>query len=319
MSPNQSTVPLIVDTDMAPDDWVAILYLGLRNDIKLNAITVSGTGEAHGKKGAKNCLRLLKMINKAHIPVAFGESEPLRHSHHFPRIMRFAVDRRMFIKFPKNNREPESIDAVELLKKVLISSEEEETNILALGPLTNIANLIKKYPQVKSKIAKIYIMGGAVDVSGNIDHVSRRIDNSYAEWNVYCDPHAANVVFESNIPIFLVPLDATDKIPINKKFIQHLQSHKDNIICEFMLKIIKRFGISRIEERSIAFWDLIAAMCVNSEEIADTEFRQLRVIEKEGPQSGRIIEDPEKGTKIEVCKEVEENEYFTRFFRTILS
>lgn len=318
MEQQRDSIPLIIDTDMAPDDWVAILYLGKRKDVEIKAITISGTGEVHGKKGAKNCLRLLKMINRDNIPVAFGISKPLRYSHHFPKTMRFAVDRRLFIKFPKSKKEPKALNAIDLFKEKILNSHHKKIAILALGPLTNVANLIKQYPKVKKNISKIYIMGGAVDVPGNIAHVSRRIDNPYAEWNIYCDPHAANIVFQSEIPIFLVPLDATNKVPIGKGFIKRINKHQDNMICKFIGKIIKRLG-SRLEERNIAFWDLIAAICVNAEEIARVETRMLRVIDKEGIESGRIIEDKDKGKQVQVCKQIDKKKYNTKFFQTILS
>lgn len=309
--------PIIIDTDMAPDDWTAILYLIKRKDIDIKAINISGTGEAHGKRGAKNCLRLLELVDKSDIPVAYGESNPIECSHRFPRIMRFAIDRRLFIRFPKTNKVFEKLNAIELMNQIINKSPEKIT-ILAIGPLTNLANFLKKYPESKEKIEKIYIMGGAIDVKGNIQDVSKSIDNPYAEWNIYCDPHAANIVFQSGISILLIPLDATNQLPIDKKFVQKLKNNQENKICEFCLKIMKRFG-SRIEKGKIALWDLIAASTVYAEDIVEKEIRKVRVVEKEGSESGRIIDDVDKGAKIEVCKHVDEKEYFKRFFDTILS
>jgi len=302
---------------MAPDDWTAILYLVKRNDIDVKVITISGTGEAHGKKGAKNCLRLLELVNKSDVPVAYGKSEPLGCSHRFPRIMRFAVDRRLLIKFPKTKKKPKELNAINLMKQI-INKTQEKVGILAIGPLTNLANFLKKFPEFKKEIEKIYIMGGAVDVKGNIQDVRKSIDNPYAEWNIYCDPHAANIVFQSGIPILLVPLDATNQLPIDNKFIQKLRNHKENKICEFCLKIMKRFG-SRIEKGNIALWDLVAATIVYNEDIVEKEIRKVRVVEKEGSESGRIIDDADNGAKIEICKEIDKKEYFKRFFDTILS
>lgn len=302
---------------MAPDDWASILYLTKREDLDIKGITVAGTGEVHGKRGAKNCLRLLDLVGKSDIPVAYGESDPLKMSHHFPRIMRFAVDRRLFIKFPRTNKTPLDINAIDLMNRI-INSSNQKTTILAIGPLTNIANFLKKHAKSKNKIEKIYIMGGAVDVEGNIQEVSQSIDNPYAEWNIYCDPHAANIVFQSGIPVVLVPLDATNQVPIDKSFVQRLRNNQNDAICKFLLKIMKRFG-ARIEKGNIALWDLIAATIVNSEEIAIKETRKIRVIEIEGPESGRLIDDANEGYPIEICKKIDKNKYIERFFNTILS
>jgi pyrimidine-specific ribonucleoside hydrolase len=316
MNENSFTHPIIIDTDMAPDDWAAILYLTKREDIMIKGITIAGTGEAHGKRGAKNCLRLLELVNKSYIPVAYGTSKPLQLYHRFPWIMRFAVDRRLFIKFPKTNKKPLEVKAIDLMKKIITSSK--KIILIALGPLTNLANLFLNYPEVKENIEKIYIMGGAVDVEGNISEVKRSIDNPYAEWNIYCDPHAANIVFHYGIPVVLVPLDVTNQVPIDKKFINRLHDNQNNVICQFLLKIIKRFG-SRIETSSIPFWDLVAASILGNEVIVKKETRKIRVIEQEGEQSGRIIEDPEDGALIEICKKIDQEEYIRNVFKTILS
>jgi pyrimidine-specific ribonucleoside hydrolase len=317
MNENNISHPIIIDTDMAPDDWAAILYLAKREDVRIKGITITGTGEVHGKQGAINCLRLLELLNKSHIPVAYGSSKPLKFSHKFPWIMRFAVDRRLFIKFPKTKKKPLDIKALDLMNKI-VNSSSKKIYLIALGPLTNLAKVLQKYSETKENIEKIYIMGGAVDVKGNISEVSRSIDNPYAEWNIYCDPHAANIVFQSGIPIVLVPLDVTNQVPIDKKFINRLKDNQNNVICQFLLKIIKRFG-SRIEKSSIPFWDLVAASILGNEVIVKKETRKIRVIAQEGRQSGRIIEDPEDGTLIEICKKIDREEYLRNVFNTILS
>ncbi|MGM0468070.1 MAG: nucleoside hydrolase [Promethearchaeati archaeon] len=306
-----------MDTDMAPDDWAAILFTAKRNDINIKAIAISGTGEAHGEIGAKNCLRLLKIIDKEETPVSYGDSKPLNCTHRFPRIIRFAVDRRLFIKFPKTKQKPKEIKAIELMYQTIDSSS-EKIILLAIGPLTNIGNLLQKYPQVKEKIERIYIMGGAIDVKGNIQDVSKSIENPFAEWNIYCDPHAANIVFQSGISIVLIPLDVTNTLPITPEFVHKLKQNQDNNICKFLVKIMKRFG-KRIEKGNIALWDLIAAVIIKAEDIYKTETRHIRVIEREGSESGRLVDDLKDGAKIEVCKEIDKEEYNSRFFKTILS
>jgi inosine-uridine nucleoside N-ribohydrolase len=317
MNSDTLKIPLIIDTDMAPDDWVAILYMGKRKDIDIKAITISGTGEAHGSKGAENCLRLLNIINKDDIPVAYGNGQPIKYNHHFPKLMRFAVDKRLFIKFPKSEYHPIEESAIQLLKNHI---EKSKTNvvILALGPLTNLAEFINKFPPLKEKIEKIYIMGGAVEVEGNISSVSRKIDNPYAEWNIYCDPHAANIVFESGIPIVLVPLDATDQLPVDKAFVKKLKSKDEDEISTLMLKILKRFG-SRVEREEVPFWDLVAASVVGRDEIANIRKTKIHVIETENEKSGFTKEDNKNGAEIQYCTSVDKEKYESHFFNTIFA
>ena len=77
----------------------------------------------------------------------------------------------------------------------------EELSVLAVGRLTNLACAIKKDPGITQRLSRIVIMGGAVDVEGNV--------SPWAEANIFGDPEAADIVFKSGVPIDLVPLDAT--------------------------------------------------------------------------------------------------------------
>ncbi len=88
-------IPIILDTDMSPDSWVAVLYAALHPRADLLAVSVSGTGEAHGKTGARNAQRLLTLAEKSHVPVGFGPPKPLKGNQHFPFLMRFIIDRMM--------------------------------------------------------------------------------------------------------------------------------------------------------------------------------------------------------------------------------
>ncbi len=309
-------MPLIIDSDMAPDDWTAILYMVKRNDVTIKAITVSGTGEVHGVKGARNCLRLLKMVNYEEIPVAYGSPKPLSGNHHFPLLLRFAVDHMLFLKLPKSKRKPQKLPAPDLIRQIILQSSEDIT-ILAIGPLTNLADLFVQYPEIKGKISKIYIMGGAIDVAGNIANVDYTIDNPHAEWNIYCDPHAASIVFQSGIPTVLIPLDATNGIPIDREFVRKAKENRNNEISNFVYKILRRFG-SHIDSGGVALWDAIAASIVENEEIAHFEIRMIKVVEVEGQESGRTKEDLQKGVKIKICKHVDKKKFESQFFNTIL-
>jgi len=84
--------PLIIDTDMAMDDWLAILYLLQRKDYDVVAITVVGTGEAHCAPGVRNARGLLALAGYKQIPVACGRETPFDGGHAFPDEWRTGVD-----------------------------------------------------------------------------------------------------------------------------------------------------------------------------------------------------------------------------------
>ncbi|MCP4763994.1 MAG: nucleoside hydrolase [archaeon] len=306
--------PFIIDSDMGPDDWVAILYLLLKRNIEIKAITIAGTGESHGKKGAINVRRLMKLTNQDTIPVSYGRSEPIACKHQFPWLMRLVIDSMMFIKIPKMKKKPQDLSAVELLNKVLNEST-EKIRLLAIGPLTNIADLLTQFPNIKNKIEKIYIMGGAVDVPGNIKEIAFWKDNEYAEWNTYCDPRAANIVFRSGIPIVLVPLDATEAIPVDNSFIEKLKQEKQNSIYKVCLRVLNSLK-SRVDKGKYYLWDVIAAVVSISEDFASFENRKIWVIEDEGKESGRMIDNSEIGNEIKVCKKVDKLKFEEEFLST---
>lgn len=92
--------PVIIDTDMAPDDWIAILYLLQRPDIEVKAITVAGTGEAHCHPGVQNALGLAAVAGKTGIPVACGRETPLQGQNVFPTEWRETADNMAGLSLP---------------------------------------------------------------------------------------------------------------------------------------------------------------------------------------------------------------------------
>ena len=95
--------------------------------------------------------------------------------------------------------------------------------VIALGPLTNLAEAFQADPTLAGQIKQIVIMGGALDAPGNVADENEGISNQYAEWNFFADPVAADIVLASGAPIVLVPLDATNDVPFTRSFYQRLQ------------------------------------------------------------------------------------------------
>jgi len=112
-------VPLIIDSDISPDSWAAILFAALNPNTDLLAVTASGTGEAHGPRGARNAQRLLHLAGRSDIPVGFGPARPLSGDKHFPRLMRFVIDRLMFQKVPAPPQFQPARDAITLITNML--------------------------------------------------------------------------------------------------------------------------------------------------------------------------------------------------------
>src|SRR5262249_23113703 len=112
----------VVDTDMAADDWMALLFLLRRPDVAVKAITVSGTGEAHCGPGVRHALDLVSFANRAMIPVACGRETPLQGRHAFPTSWRADVDNMLGLILPEATTARAQQSAVELLTSAIESS-----------------------------------------------------------------------------------------------------------------------------------------------------------------------------------------------------
>ena len=208
---------LIIDTDMSFDDLMAILYLLSRKECELLAITVSGTGICHARQGATNALHLLSLAGKEAqgIPVALGDEQPLDGFHSFPEPSREAADGLYGAQLPSSAAQPVHLPTVDLLITQLTHAERPVT-ILCIAPLTNIAQALTSVPAIKAKIERLVIMAGALGVKGHvvIPGFTDDLKNEVTDWNSYVDPLAAQQVFRSGVPITLVPLDATNEVPL---------------------------------------------------------------------------------------------------------
>ncbi|WP_339318879.1 nucleoside hydrolase [Paenibacillus sp. FSL R10-2734] len=194
--------PIIIDCDPGHDDAIAIL-LAIANSEKLDlrGITTVG-GNQILDKITDNALKVISFVN-ADIPVAKGAAGPL-----FGKLVtgeeahgESGMDGPLL---PASKFRPVEEGAVEFMLNIIRSSEEKIT-LVPMAPLTNIALLITAYPEIKERIEKISLMGGGISY-GNV--------TSTAEFNIYVDPEAARIVFESGIPITMSGLDVTDKAAI---------------------------------------------------------------------------------------------------------
>ena len=172
----QTPKPVIFDTDMAHEDMFSALFLLSHPNVDVRAITVSGTGEAHCGPGVSNALGLVTVSGHENIPVACGRETPLVGNHVFPAEWRQAVDNAYGVEIPAGGAASD-LGASDLIIDILQRSNETIT-IVAVGPLTNIAEALQKSPEISAHIREIYIMGGAVETEGNVGNSGVSIQNT---------------------------------------------------------------------------------------------------------------------------------------------
>ena len=189
---------IIYDTDPGIDDALWLLLLAASPEIDLLAITVTH-GNTSQEKCLNNALKLVELTGITKVPVARGAEEPLvkelsvAEETHGEGGLGYAI-------LPKSAISPCSELAHDLIIRVVRENPGEVT-LLCVGPMTNIALAFLKAPEIVSKVRRIVSMGGAIHYPGNV--------TPQAEYNVFCDPEAFEIVLKSGIDFTLVPLDVT--------------------------------------------------------------------------------------------------------------
>lgn len=183
---------LLIDTDTASDDAVAILMALRSPDVQVDAITIV-SGNVPVEMGARNAGYTAELCGKP-TPVYIGANRPLVREPHFAYFFH-GPDGMGGMNYPAPKRPPESEHAVDALIR-LVRARPGEYTLVTLGPLTNIALALRRAPDLAQKIAMVYVMGGAACTVGNITPA--------AEFNIWVDPEAAHIVFHSGLPILMV-------------------------------------------------------------------------------------------------------------------
>ena len=278
---------VIIDADAGPDDLMAIAFLLSRSDIHVEAITVVN-GMAHVPAGGKNILRLLALAGRNDIPVFLGRDTPLSGSQEFPEEWRRVADELPGIALPEPKQSTDSRTASNYLLKRLLDAA-HPVQVLALGPLTNLAEVFSRAPRAARTGRQLIILGGAVRVSGDLgDGGSFQTNNASAEWNIFVDPAAAKIVLNSGAPIRLVPLDATQQVPIDMALFDQFESHANTPLAKFVAQLLATDHDLIRQGFYFARDPLAAAVMANP---AIVTFRPLALeVSNKPEESGRILE-----------------------------
>jgi inosine-uridine nucleoside N-ribohydrolase len=276
LSFGQRVRDLVVDTDMGAEDSMALLYLLQRPDVVVRAVTVAGTGLAHCRAGVRNALGLLALAGNKEVPVACGRERPLRGHRAFPPRWRRAADRLLGVALPPGGGPASPRPAVDLLASA-VRSARGDVSVVALGPLTNVGEALLREPALARELAAVYVMGGAFAAPGNVEGKS-------AEWNLYVDPEAADVVLRSGPPVTLIPLDATNQIPVTRSFYEGIKAARGTPEAGFVYDLLTRQR-DLIESGGYFFWDPLAAAAFTDQSLISTERRRLKIATR-GPLAG---------------------------------
>jgi len=277
----EKPLPLIIDSDPGLDDALAIGLAVARPEIDLLAVTTVG-GNADVRHCTTNALRLLHLYGASDVPVAEGSAGAL-----FGSIVRATeihgeagIGRTTLPSSPVEAR-PEG--AVDLIAAIL-RDHTEPVVIAPIGPLTNIALLLRLHPELASRIAHICLMGGSIG-EGNTT-VS-------AEFNVYADPEAAAIVFEAGIPITMMGLDVTHQAVLYEPALERLRglgTAAGGIAAELVDYALAREGQWYGTPR-MSVHDAVAVAHLAIPDLVEVAEYDVQVDTGNGPARGRTVCD----------------------------
>ncbi len=308
------TEPVVIDNDMDPNDWMAILYLLQRPEVEVLAITISGTGETHCEPGVRNALGLAELSGQGDIPVACGRETPLQGDHVFPTEWREMADAPRGGRLPEGRITSSGQTAPDLLIET-IGQASQKVTVVTLGPLTNLADAIQQDPSFLENVAEIYVMGGALEVLGNVGFSGVGIDNQVAEWNVYIDPLALEIVLTSGAPVTLVPLDATNHVPIDLDFYFQLGANRSTPEAELAYDLLSG-QLDFIASGGYYFWDPLTAALAVDESLGYIKTGKIWVSTASGTNSGltRLLN---QGYPARYAKWADDQAFEADFLRTL--
>jgi len=318
---------VIIDTDPGIDDALALVLAFSSPELSVEAITTVA-GNVEVSQAARNACAILDVIDPdPRPPVAVGAASPLKHP------LRTALeyhgedglgglDRFKTGEGRPRYPEPElrlATQGAPALIAELIGSAPGELTLICIGPLTNLAIAILSDPIRVRKVKEIVIMGGAIEVPGNV--------TAGAEFNLYVDPHAAEVVLTSGLPITLVPLDVTERVVLTAGQVKAVVRPTGNRVTQFVCDSTERL-FQYMQERTgcaeIPLHDPLAVGVVLDPSLVVRRPLHVEVETAEGPAQGMIAADMaqiknawKKPPNLQVCTGVEAARFVRLFLERV--
>ncbi|MCH7585634.1 MAG: nucleoside hydrolase [Acidobacteria bacterium] len=299
--------PVIFDYSPTVSDIGALAFLASHPDLRLVAVTLPGTGESHCEPGVAHTRGMLVELGYPEIPVACGPDDPTTGFNAFPTSWRLASNE---MDLPE--AAPNEDRTAPVLIADLVRGSDTPIEIVAVGPLTNLAVAFEADPTLAGLVAGITIMGGAVEVGGNV------FKNDVAEWNIWVDPTAADTVLHSGAPVTLVPLDATNFLPAGRIFWESLDAQASTAAAALVRDVwAANWDWVDNVDGSFYFWDELAAAVLVDESLVTFETRTLVVDDETRQNKGWTRRDP-AGVPVRVALTADRLAFEQLFLETLV-
>ncbi len=277
-------VPIIVDTDLDLSDIAALSVLLRDPAVDVRAVTIvpTGTGVTNCASGVRILAYMLEEFGATTVPYACGREDPGPDGRPFPDEWRGAADDGWGLPLPPATQTGTPEPATALLARAVDESPSAPT-VVALGPWTNLEDAVAADPTFADRIAGIHAMAGAVDVPGNVIVEGVTADDGL-EWNLAADPSAVSAVLGTTAPISIVPLDATNDVPVPADLAKRLEIDREAAGADLVYELLLRAPARLADGQQL--WDELAALTLSDPDLVTWEDAHLL-----SDETGRLTRD----------------------------
>src|ERR1700728_3874877 len=268
----QSAERVIIDTDPGTDDALAIL-LALRSpELSVEALTVVA-GTVTARVGLENAMKVVSLANRGDLPVAVGAQRPLHAKLNIEPFWN-GPGGLGGAELPPSQCKADPRFGPDVIIE-LVHEYPHEITIIGVGPETNLALAILKDPTIVPLVKRVILMAGSIS-GGNV--------NGAAEFNVYCDPDAADLVFRAGWPVTMVGLDVTEITLISSAQVDQIE-RSGGAEAKFAAAVA-RFQVGLYQGTGFSGGAIHDALAVGG--AIDPSFLKLRAMHIDVETEGRI-------------------------------
>lgn len=320
VSSENAPVKMILDLDTGIDDAMALAYALGNPKIELIGVTTV-FGNVSGAKSIENTLGLLQLFRREEIPVYAGADRAIATK----KIYRPGEELQKIhgkngignVTLPRNSNEVQQQSVVDFMVAAA-QQYGKELYVVATGPETNLAEVIKKEPRFGKQVGKIVVMGGALRVKGNVDPF-------IAEANIASDPIAAHQFFDSETPFTMVGLDVTTQTLLTQqetKKWREIGTHAGKVFADIVDYYIDWSKRHNPKAQGVALHDPLAVAVAMHPEFVKTVDLPIKVDTTRGCQLGRTVvaktelNHPEK-INVRVAVDVEPEQFMKNYMAIV--
>lgn len=297
---------VFLDHDGGVDDLLALLLVLTMEETELLGINIT-PADCYPDSAAETSSKFLQLMGQPQIEIAISKARGINA---FPDVWR--AQPQIINAFPQLLNMPfferplSPLEGSEFIVRKLMESD-QPVSYLMTGPCTTLVHALRIEPAIRQKIGQIIWMAGAIHVHGNVRTYTH---NGSAEWNVYWDAASAHWLIGQDLPLTIVPLDATNKVPVSMEFLRKLAQQNEYELSH-LASLCWAITVNTIPGYDYLYhmWDVLAAAFVGRPEFFHCKKMELEV-STQLPNEGETTEEPGSGKWVNVVQDVENKPFY---------